>query len=185
VDTLTLWIVVAVVAAVVVIAAIAAFAVSRSRRRTSRLKDEFGSEYQRAVRNGDGRRTAEAELREREARVRSYELRALEPEEARRFGERWRSVQAEFVDRPGEAVQDADTLLAEVMQARGYESATARERVEDVSVGHGDEAEEYRLARASAIRNREGAASTEELRQAMLHFEHVFNAILAAQPAGR
>ena len=152
-------------------------------KRTRRLKSEFGSEYERALRAADGRRPAEATLREREKRVESYELHPLDPAEARRFGERWRSLQAEFVDQPGMAVEQADNLLAEVMTARGYASATARERVEDVSVGHGDEAEEYRLARATAIRRRDGVATTEELRLAMLRYERVFDAVLGATPA--
>jgi hypothetical protein len=182
VDTTTV-VIIAVAAALVVVAiAVIWWAIARSRR-TRRLKGEFGSEYDRALRTANGRRPAEATLRDREKRVESYELRTLEPAEARRFAERWRSLQAQFVDEPGMAVEQADNLLAEVMAARGYGSTTARERVEDVSVGHGDEAEEYRLARATAIRRRDGVATTEELRQAMLHYERVFDAMLGATPA--
>jgi hypothetical protein len=176
-DTTTTVIVIAAAAAAVVVIALVAMMMSRNRR-TKGLRRDFGSEYEREMRTADDRRAAEAALAERRKRVDGYELRQLEGEEVRRFSERWRSVQAEFVDRPGEAVEHADQLLAEAMEARGYASNTTRERIEDVSVGHGDEAEEYRLARASALRNRSGAASTEELRQAMLHFEQVFTALL-------
>jgi hypothetical protein len=170
------------VGAVVLLGLVALTVALVSRRKSSRrLRREFGPEYERTAANRPDARSAEHELRERRKRVEAYALRTLEPEEARRFVERWRAVQAEFLDRPGEAVDDADRLVVEVMEARGYESTTPRERVEDISVGHGDEAEEYRLARASAIRNKDGIASTEELRQAMLHFERVFSAVLVAR----
>jgi hypothetical protein len=178
-DTTMLVAVVGVVAAVLLVAVVATMLAKA--RRTRRLRSRFGSEYARAV-NGHSRRDVEDELLARQRRVEGYALRALDDDELRQFRERWRAIRAEFVDRPGEAVAHADALVAEVMKARGYESATPLERVEDLSVGHGDEAEEYRLARASAIRNANGADSTEELRQAMIHFERVFAAMLHADP---
>jgi hypothetical protein len=182
VDTTQIIIAAAAAAAAIAIAVVAFVLVRRSRER-GRLRDEFGSEYDRTVGKSNGRGRAEAELRERERRVDGYDLHPLPVDQARIFRERWREAQSEFVDEPGEAVEHADALLVEVLEARGYASSTTRERIEDLSVGHGDEAEDYRLARATALRNRSGSASTEELRQAMLHFERVFKAMLVAEAA--
>lgn len=171
-------IIIAVIVAIVVIAAIALY-LYQGRRRSGELRDTFGSEYDRTLaRNGD-RKSAESELAARRERVDSFELQELDHETQARLTDRWRLVQAEFVDEPAEAVQHADTLLVETMQARGYEVDTDPDtRAADISVYHGDEAEDYRHARVFAARNRRGEASTEDLRQAMQHYKRVFHALL-------
>jgi hypothetical protein len=179
----TAWIVVAIIAAVIIIAAIAWY-LFQNRSRTADLRDTFGSEYDRTVDRTGDRKQAEAELASRRERVESFELHELDPEARRRFAEEWRSVQAEFVDRPSEAVEHADMLLTSVMEARGYEvDEDPDARASLISVGHGDEAENYRHAREYAARNRRGEASTEDLRQAMQEYKIVFNSLLESAPA--
>jgi hypothetical protein len=55
-----------------------------------------------------------------------------------------------------------------------------------VSVEHATVVHNYRAARAIAMASASGQASTEELRQAMVHFRALFNDLLNAPvPAGR
>src|SRR5271170_6642624 len=79
------------------------------RRRTEKLRTQFGgAEYTRAVKEGGSQRKAEAALDERAARVEGLHIRPLAPGDRARFVESWARVQARFVDGPGNAVTDAD-----------------------------------------------------------------------------
>src|SRR5436305_14555862 len=90
------------------------------KQRTQELRGRFGPEYDRTVEATADRRGAEAELKERQERVEHLQIRPLSAQERDRFAESWRAVQAEFVDDPGGATKQADHLVREVMQARGY-----------------------------------------------------------------
>ena len=148
------------------------------RQRSVRLRDRFGPEYERTREAiGDARR-AEAELAAREKRVDKFRIRPLDPAEAARFGEVWRHVQTLFVDDPKGAIAEADHLVNEVMTARGYPMADFDQRTADVSVDHPVVVEHYRAARAIAVRNDAGAASTEDLRQAVIHYRALFEDLL-------
>jgi len=60
---------------------------------------------------------------------------------------RWQAIQVAFVDEPKRAVQDADSLVAEVMQRLAESFATERDRLEQQwSGGHDAGTEELRLA---------------------------------------
>jgi hypothetical protein len=52
------------------------------------------------------------------------------------------------------------------------------QRAADLSVHHGRVIENYRAAREIAERHRRGAASTEELRRAMVHYRELFQDLL-------
>jgi hypothetical protein len=171
------------VIALVVIAAAAVFVVAIGtmlfrRHKTSDLENRYGTEYDRAVKMR-GRRKAEAELSAREHRVSSYDLRSLEPVERAEFSDRWTGVQAEFVDAPRTAVQHADVLLQDVMVARGYPMADFEQRAADLSVEYGDLVRNYRSAQATS--QRMSAASTEELRHAMLLYRTMFRNLLKVE----
>ncbi|HEY1425475.1 MAG TPA: hypothetical protein VGF50_02280 [Caulobacteraceae bacterium] len=177
-DTNT-WIIVGVIAALLVIAG--GFLIWR-RQRSEGLRSRFGPEYVRAVEDTGGQRQAEAALQTRAARVRKYDLHPLSADDHRRFTVAWRSVQAEFVDDPGGAAQAADNLLGDVMAARGYPAADIDQRLEDLSVDHGDAVQNYRLARDIARKHARGDAGTEDMRQAMLHYRTLFDDLLG-EPA--
>lgn len=168
--------VVAVVAALLIGAA-AAWYFLFYRRRTH-LRERFGPEYERAVVDIGDRRQAERELERREERVRSLDIRPLAPEQRARFADRWRRVQAQFVDSPTEAIRDADRLVMEAMEARGYPVGDFEQRAADVSVDHPRVVENYRAARDIALRSSRGEASTEDLRQAMVHYRALFEDLL-------
>ena len=171
------WIVIA-VAAVVVLAVLAAWLAAR-RRRTGRLQEQFGPEYERTVEESGARRRAEAELEERRERRAALDVRPLAPAARDRYLERWRVVQERFIDDPGGAVSDADHLVNQVMRERGYPVEDDFERrAADVSVDHPHLVENYRAAYAVAGANARGEASTEELRQAVVHYRSLFDELL-------
>jgi len=177
-----------VIVAIIVIALIvAALLFMRRRQSSQQLQQGFGPEYERTVeeRGGD-RREAEAELRERQQRRDTFEIRELEPAARDRYAERWRAAQRRFVDEPAPAVGQADALVMEVMRDRGYPVADEfDQRAADVSVDHPDVVEHYRAAHDISRRATAGDATTEDLRQAMVHFRALFVELLGndEQPA--
>jgi hypothetical protein len=163
---------------VAVVIAVAAYLVYRQRR-TAALRDHFGDEYDRTVETVGGRSKAEAALQEREERVSRLDIRPLDERERVEFSREWRNVKAVFVDSPVEAVHHSDRLLAEIMKARGYPMADFDRRYEDLTVDHGEVARHYRAGQDIAGRAVEGQATTEELRQAMIHYEALFGRLLS------
>ena len=177
--TETAWIVVAI--AVVALLIVAAAILSSRRRRSAHLKDRFGSEYDRTVEAKGDRSKAEADLAEREKRVEKLDIRPLETTERRDFIDRWTEVQARFVDDPARAVAFADALLGDVMKARGYPVSDFEQRAGDISVDHPVVVEHYHKAHDIAVRHGRGEASTEDLRQAMIHYRALFDNLVGAQ----
>lgn len=163
----------AILAAIAVVAILLWVGVRR--RRTERLRNRFGDEYDRTLETQGKRATAEATLQERKERVARFDIRPLSPQERGDFIRDWREVKAVFVDSPVEAVHHADRLLAAIMKARGYPMADFDRRYEDLTVDHGEVARHYREGHEITERHRLGEASTEDLRQAMIHFEALFD----------
>jgi FtsZ-interacting cell division protein ZipA len=169
-----------VLAIVIIIAVIAiAFALWMfvDKRRTQRLRTQFGSEYDRVV-EASGRKQAETELESRARRVEKFHIRPLSHEEQTRFAESWRQEQAHFVDNPRTAVENADHLVGEVMRLRGYPVGEFERRAADLSVDHPRVVENYRSAHEIALRDSHGEASTEDLRRAMVHYRALFEDLL-------
>lgn len=164
--------------AVIVIAGIAALLFFR-KRRTEKLRTQFRGEYDRAVKEDGSRRHAEAGLKERAARVESLNIRPLATGDRTRFEESWRRVEARFVDGPGGAVTEADQLLGDVMSTRGYPVSDFEQRAADISVDHPMVIENYRTAHAIAVRQTQGKANTEDLRQAMIHYRTLFEELVS------
>ncbi|MGE5645986.1 MAG: hypothetical protein ACM336_09370 [Acidobacteriota bacterium] len=177
------WIVVA-IAIVIIIGAAVWFA--QQRNRTTDLRRRFGPEYEREV-SARGRTAAETELERREQRVQALEIRALPREIRAQYAERWRAVQARFVDDPGGAIEQADQLVAEVMRERGYPVGDFERRAADVSVDHPHLVQNYRSAHAIALRQRDGGANTEDMRKATVHYRALFEDLLGerVRVAGR
>jgi hypothetical protein len=167
-----------IVVAIVVIVAIAIAWWAIQRRRTEDLRRRFGSEYDRTVDASRDQREAEADLRARQERVDALEIRPLQPADRGRYAERWREVQAMFVDDPGNAVEQADTLIGEVMRARGYPVGDFEQRAADISVNHAHVVDHYRTAHAIAVKRRSGEGATEQLRQAFVHYRALFADLL-------
>lgn len=163
---------------VVLVAGVTAFLWHR-RRRTERLRTQFGgAEYARAVEKGGTRRHGEAGLEERAQRVEGFHVRPLAASDRAHFVESWRGVQARFVDGPAGAVTEADHLLGDVMSTRGYPVSDFEQRAADISVDHPMVLENYRAAHEIALRQTRGQASTEDLRQAMVHYRTLFDELV-------
>lgn len=175
---------IALVALVVILAAVAATLVLLRKRRTGRLRGKFGDvEYAHAVEEGGSRRKAEASLDKRAERVESFHVRPLAPVDRTRFEDSWGRVQARFVDSPGGAVAEADQLLRDVMSARGYPLSDFEQRAADISVDHPLVTENYRTAHAIALQQASGKATTEDLRQAMIHYRTLFGELVSEAAA--
>lgn len=169
------WIVLAVVAVVVVVAVV--WSATR-RRRTHTLKETFGREYDRTVEQAGGQRDAERELLERQKRHDELDLKPLSPESRDRYVRRWESTQTRFVDDPKGAVAEADTLVQEVMQERGYPTNDFERRLDDISVDHPELVEKYRTAHGIAQASERNEASTEDLRHSVRHYRALFSELL-------
>ena len=134
---------------VVLVVIVAAGGGAGPARRTGRLQQQFGPEYQRTVARAGDQRAAEADLGAREQRRRELDIVALEPAARDRYLEAWRVTQGKFVDDPAGATREADMLVARVMRDRGYPVDDFEQRATDVSVDHPQVAENYRAAHAT------------------------------------
>ena len=168
-----------IVLAVIVLAVVGAVGyLQAQKRRSQRLRDQFGPEYDRSLERADDRREAEAELRNREKRQRTLTLRTLAAGQQREFEQRWADVQRKFVDDPGRAVHDADRLVIDVMSARGYPVGDFDQRADDLSVQYPVVTGHYRAARRISQAHQRGGAGTEELRQAVTSYRSLVDALL-------
>ncbi|SCL12988.1 hypothetical protein [Micromonospora inyonensis] len=172
--------VVVIVLVVLVIAAGIALAVVAGRRR--QLRQRFGPEYDRVVAERASRSEAEKELRARERRHAELTLTPLSPESRTRYAAAWEEVQLRFVDTPAEAVGDADALVSRLVAERGYPTGDFDEQAAHLSVDHARTLARYREAHDIHLRNERGEASTEELRQAVVHYRALVADLLGTEP---
>ena len=170
-----------IIVAVLIIAILIVWWYSK-RQRSAKLQEKFGSEYERTVAEKGDTRKAEDELTDRQKRVSKLEIRPLAADERRRFNDEWQAVQARFVDDPSTAVQDADALVGRVMAARGYPVSDFEQRSADMSVDHSPTLGHYRAAHDIALRDAQGQANTEDLRQAVIGSHVLFRELVEEPP---
>ena len=168
---------------ILIIAALAWLYVRKRRNKTTDMRKKFGPEYDRAVLAHGSERKAEVKLTDREKRVEKLNIRDLDPTEHERFSKRWEAVQSRFVDSPKGAVAEADDLVSSVMKARGYPVSDFDQRAADISVDHPRVVENYRLAHEIALRVGKDAATTEDLRTAMIHYRSLFEELVQVPTA--
>jgi len=174
-------IIIIVVLVVVIVGVILGLVFSR-RNRSDRLHERFGPEYDRTVQTMGGEKKAKTELNERQKHVGTLDIRPLTVSEHDRYLGEWTAVQSKFVDEPGQAIVDADRLIMEVMQIRGYPVSDFEQRTADISVNYPALVTNYRGAREIANKNKLGQVSTEELRQAMIYYRSLFEELLKTEP---
>jgi FtsZ-interacting cell division protein ZipA len=178
--------IVLVIAIIIIAAIVLALWIYSRRRRSAELRERFGPEYERAVDEYGATGRAEKVLTERAERVERLHIRALSADESARYAAEWRTVQARFVDDPEVAIAEADRLVGEVMQARGYPVGNFEQRAADVSVDHPQVVEHYRAAHHLAGQSAKGQATTEDMRQAMVHYRQLFDELIGArEPASQ
>jgi hypothetical protein len=151
--------------------------------RSRRLKERFGPEYDRTVEQARDRDLAEAELQKREDRVNKYKIVRLSEHDRQHYQHSWDRVQNRFVDDPRGAALEADELIFEVMERRGYPVNGFEQAAADLSVDYPTVVENYRAATGIAQRNRQGEAGTEDLRQALVYYRALFHELLQATPS--
>ena len=180
------WLVVALV--VIALAAVGAYVMEK--QRSAALKQRFGPEYERALAEHGDRRAAEAQLRHRLKRRREVDVTDVSPAARERYETRWRLVQAGFVDDPANSVVEAEALVEQLMNERGYTPTAGADhdadddgvddRYEVVAVDHPQLVEHHRAAQGVAP-----TAPVDDLRAAFLHHRALFQVLLgAADQAG-
>lgn len=172
--------VVVIVVILVVIALLGAAGISARRRR---LRQQFGPEYERVLSEQDSRIKADAELTERQRRVRKLDIKPLPAEARARYADRWVAIQEEFVDAPQSAVQDAYALVTTVMRERGYPVDDEKQMMADLSVEHAQTVGHFRAAQDISASAAGGNAATEDLRQAFIHYRALCSDLLGEPTA--
>jgi hypothetical protein len=171
--------------AVAVIAVVVVIALLMKARKSQQLKARFGQEYQRAVESTGNKGLAEAKLEKLEKRVHGFNLVELAPEARVEFAAEWKQIQARFVDDPKIALAEADQLIQKMMTARGYPTADFEQRAADISVDHPLVVENYRAGHEIALLHAQGRATTEDMRQAMIHYRTLFADLAGAPEVAR
>jgi hypothetical protein len=172
------WILIAAVTVLVVAGVIVAATRASGRKRTERLKQHFGTEYERTVSEAGDQDAAEKELITRERKRDKLDIVALSPSALREFADRWRKVQTGFVDDPASALGTADRLVTEVMHERGYPVDDFDQRAADISVDHPQIVENYRAAHGIHLSQQNGDVGTEQQRKAFVHYRALFEKLL-------
>jgi hypothetical protein len=178
----SVWIILLVVA--LLVGALIAW-LAMQRKRSDRLRNRFGVEYDHTLETAGNRRHAEAELEQRQKRVSTFDIRPLDPADRDRFSHRWLAIQARFVDEPTTAIVEADELLTDVMRLRGYPTGDFEQRAADLSVDHPQFVDHYRAANTIKAQRGQGQATTEDLRQALIHYRALFDHLIEDQTAER
>ena len=176
----TTYIIIAIVLGLMIMGAIL-WPIFTRRKRTERLHDHFGPEYDHTVQTLGDEKKAQTELEERQKHVKALDIHPLSVEEHDRYAAEWTAVQSKFVDEPGQAIVDADHLIMEVMQTRAYPVSDFEQRAADVSVNYPALVSNYRAARVIALKNEQHQADTEELRQAMIYYRSLFEELLETE----
>jgi len=179
-DTQT-WIMIGAVVVLLLVGVAAWFAYQK--KQSANLQRRFGPEYGRTVDELGSRSKAESELTAREKRVERLQIVSLAPSEAARFSVAWQTLQGRFVDNPKGVVVQAEQLVRELMEKRGYPMGDFDSRAGDISVDHPDVVANYRAAQAIAVRDQRGTADTEELRKAVVHYRALFDELLEVRQA--
>lgn len=173
IDPIWIWIGLAALALIVIVGLVARGA---RRSRTQSLREKFGNEYDHAVEEAGNRKRAEQELLARADQVKKYNIVPLSAGDRDRFRSDWQRIEQRFLERPTTAVVEADELVADMMRVRGYPMGDFERHAADLSVTHPTIVQQYRAGHN--VISRGGTASTEDLRQAMLHYRALFDELI-------
>lgn len=174
IDPIWIWVALGVVALLIVVGLIARGA---RRARSESLRSKFGNEYDHAIETHGSRTKAERDLIERTEQVKKYDIVPLQASDRERFRRDWQKVEQHFLERPTTAVVEADELVGDIMRTRGYPMGDFDRHAQDLSVTHPRIVHHYRAGHR-VIDGAPGSASTEDLRQAMLHYRSLFDELI-------
>lgn len=177
IDPIWIWAGLAAIALLVIVGLVAR---SSRRSRTDSLREKFGTEYDYAV-SDKGRKQAERDLVARAVEVGKYDIRPLTAAERQRYRSDWQHVEQHFIERPTTAVVEADELVAEIMRVQGYPMGDFEKHAAHLSVTHPRIVEHFRAGHL-VIEAAPGTATTEDLRQSMLHYRSLFDELIGPTP---
>jgi hypothetical protein len=180
----SLYSIILIITIVVIFGAILGVGFFRRNKHTGQLHDTFGSEYDHTVETLGNEKKAQTELDNRQKHVQTLDIHPLSASQQEQYLTNWTAVQSKFVDEPGPAIMEADRLIMEVMQVRNYPISDFEQRAADISVGYPNLVGNYRAAREIALKNKQGLANTEEMRQAMIYYRSLFEELLKTEPVG-
>ena len=178
IDPMWIWIAAGTAGVLLVVLLIAGGA---RRSRTEALRDKYGREYEHAIEATGSRTRAERALIERAEEVKGIEIRPLSASRREHFRGEWTRVEQRFLERPTSAVIEADEMIDVIMRERGYPMGDFEKHAAHLSVNHPDVVAHYRAGHAAIDSNRDGKSSTEELRQAMLHYRALFHELVGRE----
>jgi hypothetical protein len=168
----------AIVAIIVAVALVVLVIGTITAMRRRQLRQRFGPEYDRVANEMRSQRKADAELAERERRVRSLDIHPLDETIRVKYAAEWTAIQERFVDQPEQAVTQAGLLVTSVMKDRGYPTEDHDQILADLSVEHAGTLDHFHAAHQISMQAEEGTAATENLRLAMLHYRALFSDLL-------
>ncbi|OAA29514.1 hypothetical protein UG55_100119 [Frankia sp. EI5c] len=105
---------------VLILGAVFGGVILADRSRSARLRNRFGPEYERTLRESGDRKSTERQLAGVARRRDSLEIRPLDPSRREALQAEWATLQALFVDEPVTATTRADELVTVSLRERGY-----------------------------------------------------------------
>ncbi|MGW6564793.1 hypothetical protein [Streptomyces sp. NPDC054975] len=182
-STLTTVLIIAAVVAALLAAGVLLRARTGTGSATRSLKRRFGPEYDRTLhRHGGDSEAAHRDLRERVELHGHIRPLPLEPAVREQYVAQWTTLQERFVDAPRQAVADAEQLLTRIAATRGFPDPERRdEQLAALSVHHPHHVDGLRRMRHAGHSK---SASTEELREALVHARALFEDLTSPGHAG-
>ncbi|BBC71149.1 conserved hypothetical protein [Altererythrobacter sp. B11] len=169
-----------VIAAGLILLTAAAIWRSFRRQHTEQLRRRYGEEYARVLAAAASRSRGEPAASMRNSHPSAVRIRPVVPTEAASIQREWAEITNHFSHHPEEALRRADQLIGRIMTMRGFSTGDSRQRYEDLTVDHGVAAQLYRAAHDVVLRLERGAASQDDMRRAMQHYERVVDELLRA-----
>lgn len=170
--------------AVAIVALAVIVTIMATNHRTTRLRRQFGPEYERTRQEREGRRAAESDLRNRQKQRAHLNIHPLPEPSRARYADQWRELQERFIDQPSSAVMAADALVRQVMDEEGYPVDDFSQQADLVSVDHPRVVANYRIAHGVCERTQTQQASTEDMRTALLSYRSLFDELLSGDGYG-
>lgn len=170
-----------VVLVLVIVVVLVAAAAGMMLYRRATLRRRFGPEYHRLA-DEMGPSAAERELRDRERRHAELDIRPIDPISRERYRAAWTDLQTRFVDQPEQTVGAADALVTHLVAECGYPTTDYQEQMAQLSVDHAETLGHYRTAHDIFRRHQRGQASTDQLREALVHYRELVADLLGADP---
>ncbi|MFB4273679.1 MULTISPECIES: hypothetical protein [unclassified Nonomuraea] len=167
-----------IVAVAVVAILVAAIGFVMVQQRWERILRHVTRRNQAVPNEADDRSGAEQDPRARPGRIATLDIKPLTSESRQACIERWTTIQKQFAIAPGPAMSAAHRLVTATMTERGYPTEDLVNREPEWPVVHGRTLHRYRQAHEISARAAQGSVSTEDLRQAMVHYHVLFQDLL-------